>query len=150
MCPLQRHVAKKLSRQLLERCLVSLQRLSDLSSRRKSRRQVFLPSLLFSKVRSVVNKLDEVSLRLSNYQPDDAVLTEFWLDDNILDSALSIDNHALFSSRSYLLEGRRHFMLHSFNHFLFCRRLQSSSHRCLSFVLTEFIAYLTGIVSSLT
>ena len=76
-----------------ERYLVPVPRVITL---RKPRRRAALPSLLLSNVRSVVNKLDEVSELFLRVQPDISVLTESWLDESIPDSSLHIDNYTVF------------------------------------------------------
>ena len=57
---------------------------------RFSRRQ---PSILYTNVRSLFNKMDEIILNLNKYTPDVAVFCETWLDDSIPDVAISCNNY---------------------------------------------------------
>ena len=65
-------------------------------SLRKPKRPSTYPSLMLSNVRSLNNKLDEVSHRISSEKPDICVFTESWLNDDSPDSAISVDNYSVF------------------------------------------------------
>ncbi len=53
------------------------------------------PSLMLSNVRSLCNKIDELESRMSQLKPDVAVLTESWLDENVPDSSISINDYSI-------------------------------------------------------
>ena len=66
------------------------------TKRRPRRRTVSrIPSFLLSNVRSLCNKLDEVSFRISSMKPDIAVLTESWLDEQIPDSSVALPSYSV-------------------------------------------------------
>lgn len=54
------------------------------------------PSLLLANLRSISNKMDEVTSRTSKLRPDAAVFTETWLDNDIPNSAIEIDGYSIY------------------------------------------------------
>ena len=73
--------------------LISIKR-TVLRRQRKSRRTVSrFPSLLLANVRSISNKFEEVRLRITNLMPDVVVLTESWLDEEVPDCSISVNNY---------------------------------------------------------
>ena len=52
------------------------------------------PSLLLANVRSISNKIDDISTSVLNHRPTVAFFSETWLDDSIPDSAIDIDGYA--------------------------------------------------------
>lgn len=63
--------------------------------RRRGNKKQCLPSILLSNLRSIGNKFDEVSLKISSLCPDIAVFTESWLEPDIPDSSLAIQNYSV-------------------------------------------------------
>uniref|UniRef100_A0A3B5QBX0 Reverse transcriptase domain-containing protein n=1 Tax=Xiphophorus maculatus TaxID=8083 RepID=A0A3B5QBX0_XIPMA len=67
-----------------------------------------LPSLFLANARSLVNKIDEMRLRITSRRMDSCVtvVTETWLDDNIPDAAVEITGRALFRADRTAASGK--------------------------------------------
>lgn len=76
-------------------CLQPVKRVNQARRQKFPRGLASEPSILLSNLRSVSNKIDEVSLKVSMLRPSVAVFTESWLDASVPDSALSIDGYSI-------------------------------------------------------
>ena len=65
----------------------------------------FLPSLFLSNLRSLVNKIDELSGTVSSLSLDIVVITETWLSPNVNNSAINLNGFSIF--RRDRRDGRR-------------------------------------------
>ena len=65
----------------------------------------FLPSLFLSNLRSLVNKIDELSGTVSSLSLDIVVITETWLSPNVNNSAINLNGFSIF--RRDRCDGRR-------------------------------------------
>lgn len=58
--------------------------------------QIVMPSLLLSNVNRLYNKMDEISIIVTDLMPDIIVFTETWLDGTIPDSVVSLSSYSVF------------------------------------------------------
>jgi hypothetical protein len=73
-----------------------LRRIRFVSSKRRAQKIVNrFPSVLLSNVRSLVSKMDEVKLRVSQLHPSIVIFTESWLSDETPDSAVALDGYSV-------------------------------------------------------
>ena len=74
------------------RCLTEIKR-EPQEKKRKSRRKAVQPSVLLSNVRSLPGKVDEIMLLVSQLNPNVCVFTETWLNHDIPDTSIALDNY---------------------------------------------------------
>lgn len=67
--------------------------ISCVKKRSRKNLEAHPPSIFFANVRAILNKFDEVNLRISSLKPDIAVILETWLDEDTPDVALSISGY---------------------------------------------------------
>lgn len=73
----------------------NLLKIKRVSCRVRKRLLTSLPSLMLTNARSVKNKLDEISLKLSSFKPQLMIITESWLSDELDDSYLVMSNYQI-------------------------------------------------------
>ena len=83
------------SEQKLREALIRVDLQRQTPRRRKAKQKQGSPSILLSNLRSIGNKFDEVSLKVQNLCPDIAVFTESWLEPDIPDSSVAIQNYSV-------------------------------------------------------
>ena len=64
-------------------------------SQRRRHPPLPFPTVILANIRSVYNKLDEISQLVESKQPDVCVFTESWLDDNTPDDAVAIPSYSV-------------------------------------------------------
>ena len=98
----------------ISRCLpsarITVQRSAQRKLRRKRTPTPRFPSILLANVSSFSNKYDDVRMRTKSTNPDVVVLTESWLNEDIPDASIGMENY--HSSKRSEKQRRWNPMLH--------------------------------------
>lgn len=125
------------------RTLIAIELTHDFRSRRHRRRRrphrQHNPSVLLTNVRSISNKFDEVTVRITDLKPDLAAFTESWLDEETPNASISIPHYNI--QRRDRIRGKGGGILCYISDFYTCVDIDSASVPSLSNVATEFLSF---------